>query len=128
MNDSAAGVKKFSAPDFSGVYLCTGNDASEGAYTATARLEIDFKNSQSENGAYRFTLEVPGIGVYSGHGASEGNRMAIYFAHHDSKTRDYGTGIAKFKRNKKAKWTFQKYYYEPEFKGGNFGFETCTQQ
>lgn len=126
-NSSYAGIKKFSAPNFSGVYSCTGNDKNEGAYTATVRLEIDYGNSQNQFGAYKFTLEVPGYGIYPGHAASEANLMAIHFAHTDPSTKDYGTGIAKFKKNKHGKWTFQKYYYEPEFKGGNFGFETCTQ-
>jgi hypothetical protein len=27
-----------------------------------------------------------------------------------------------------GKWTFKKYYYEPEFKAGNFGMEDCTQR
>lgn len=126
-NDSRAGIKKFSAPNFSGVYSCTGNDASEGAYTATVRLDLDYRHSQSNFGAYRFVLEVPGYGTYPGHAASEGQVMAIHFANTDPSTKDYGTGIAKFKKNNKGKWGFRKYYFEPEFKGGNFGFETCTQ-
>ena len=27
-----------------------------------------------------------------------------------------------------GKWSFSKYYYEPEFKGGNYGTETCRQR
>lgn len=125
---SHAAIKKFKAPDFSGQYTCTGNDAKEGAYTATVRLEIDQLQSQGVNGAYRFVLEVPGFGSYPGHAASDGKVMAIYFANMDSSTQDYGTGIARFKKNRHGKWTFSKYYYEPEFKGGNFGFENCVQQ
>ena len=125
---SHAGIKKFSGPNFSGEYSCTGNDGKEGAYTATVRLDINYRNSQHHFGAYQFTLEVPGYGTYPGHAASDGNMMAIYFANTDPSTKDYGTGIAKFKKNKHGKWTFKKYYYEPEFKEGNYGFETCTQK
>jgi hypothetical protein len=31
-------------------------------------------------------------------------------------------------KGKGGKWTFHKYYYEPEFKGGNFGVEDCTHR
>lgn len=120
-------VKKFSAPDFSGSYTCTGNDASEGAYQARVHLELNLKQSQGQFGAYHFRLEVPGFGTYPGHAASKGNVMAIYFANTDPNTKDYGTGIAEFKKNRHGKWSFSKYYYEPEYKGGNFGFEHCTQ-
>lgn len=27
----------------------------------------------------------------------------------------------------KGQWRFTKYYYQPEYKGGNHGFETCEQ-
>lgn len=46
----------------------------------------------------------------------------------DPAPKDYGTGIASFAKNKNGKWTFTKYCYEPEFKGGNFGTETCFQR
>lgn len=58
--------------------------------------------------------------------------MGIHFANTDPATRDFGTGtgtgIASFSRNKSGKWTFSKYYYEPEFKGGNHGTERCVQR
>ncbi|WMW81825.1 hypothetical protein RF679_05960 [Undibacterium cyanobacteriorum] len=124
---AATPIKKFSAPDFSGDYTCTGNDANEGAYQASVHLELKPKHSQGQFGAYRFTLEVPGFGTYPGHAASKGKMMAIYFANTDPTTKDYGTGIAEFKKNRHGKWSFSKYYFEPEYKGGNFGFESCTQ-
>ena len=36
--------------------------------------------------------------------------------------------IASFTKNKAGKWSFSKYYFEPKFKGGNFGTERCVQQ
>ena len=128
INFSHAGIKKFSGPDFSGTYVCHGNDKTEGEYKAIARLELMPIHSQGDNGAYQFTLDVAGFGQYPGHAASEGKLMAIHFANTDRSTKDYGTGIAKFKKNRQGKWMFSKYYYEPEYKGGNFGFEYCVQQ
>lgn len=118
----------FTGPDFTGVYDCTGQDNLEGPYTGVVTIELVRERSTGPHGAYLFKLEVPGYGAYPGHAASRGRDMAIYFANVDPATKDYGTGIAHFSRNKAGKWTFAKFYHEPEFKGGNFGMETCIQR
>jgi len=115
-------------PDYSGVYACTGDDAHEGKYTGTVTLKLNAAQSVGEYGAYDFKLEVPGYGTYPGHAASQGDRIAIHFALTDQKTKDYGTGIATFKKGKDGRLAFRKYYYEPEFKGGNYGIEDCVKQ
>lgn len=126
---ASAGAKlAFTGPDFSGVYDCKGSDDHEGPYTGTVTLELVAAQSFGEYGAYNFRLEVPGYGAYPGQAAARGKQMAIHFALTDQSTKDYGTGIATFAKNKGGKWTFSKYYYEPEFKGGNFGVEDCVQR
>lgn len=118
----------FTGPDLSGVYSCQGDDAHEGKYTATATLQLIPEQSSGNNGAYAFKLEVPGYGAYPGHAAARGTTAAIYFANTDPSTKDFGTGIATFKKNSNGKWTFKKFYYEPEFKAGNHGFESCVHK
>jgi len=118
----------FTGKDFSGTYDCTGDDKHEGKYTATATLELVKTESTGNYGAYKFNLEVPGYGAYPGHAAARGKDMAIYFASTDPTTKDFGTGIASFSKNKAGKWSYSKYYYEPEFKGGNYGTESCIQR
>ncbi len=118
----------FSGPDYSGRYACTGDDAKEGAYSATVTLELVPEHSTGKYGAYAFTLEVPGFGTYPGHAAAKGATMAIYFANTDPAPRDFGTGIATFAPGRSGRWSFTKFYYEPEFKGGNHGIERCEQQ
>jgi hypothetical protein len=54
--------------------------------------------------------------------------MAIHFANTDPAANDFGTGIAAFSKSAAGKWTFSKYYYEPQYRGGNFGTESCTQK
>ena len=125
---SAIAKPVFTGPDLSGVYNCTGNDDHEGKYTGTVTLELVPSQSLNQYGAYKFKLEVPGFGTYLGQAAARGTEMAIHFALTDQGTKDYGTGIASFKKNKAGKWSFSKYYYEPEFKGGNFGMEECMQR
>ncbi|MBL8445887.1 MAG: hypothetical protein JNJ44_00565 [Zoogloeaceae bacterium] len=116
------------APDFSGTYDCTGKDQHEGPYTGTVTLTRQAAHSEGEFAAYEFTLDVPGYGLYVGHAAARGRTMAIYFALTDPATRDFGTGLATFTANKSGRWRFHKFYYEPEFKGGNHGFEDCTRR
>lgn len=115
-------------PDFSGTYDCVGKDRSEGDYTGRVDIEKVVAQSAGDQGAYRFTLEVPGYGAYPGFAATSGRRMAVYFANAQPDEKDYGVGIASFQRNGAGRWTFRKFYFEPEYKGGNRGTENCTQR
>ena len=115
------------APDFSGVYDCTGDDHKEGAYTGTVTLARVPEHSVGRHVAYRFTLEVPGYGTYVGQAVSRGATLAIHFALPDPSTKDYGTGIATV-RTEGGRTRFHKFYYEPEFKGGNHGTEDCVRR
>jgi hypothetical protein len=123
---AAFAAPAFTGQDYSGVYDCTGNDSHEGPYKGTVTMTLDRKQSTGNYGAYQFKLEVPGFGTYLGQAAAEGDKVAMYFALTDPKTRDYGTGIATMKKDKSGRWSFHKYYYEPEFKGGNYGMEDCV--
>jgi hypothetical protein len=116
----------FTRQDFSGVYDCTGDDSHEGKYTGTVTMELVPSQSLNQYGAYKFKLEVPNYGTYSGQAAAHGSNVAMHFALTNQSTKDYGTGIASFKKNKAGKWSFSKFYYEPEFKGGNYGTEECV--
>lgn len=124
---SALAKANFTGVDFSGEYDCTGNDDHEGKYTGRVTLELVPSQSFGGYGAYHFKLEAPGYGLYLGQAAANGMQMAIHFALIDQSTKDYGTGIASFAKTKNGKWMFHKYYYEPEFKSGNFGEEECVQ-
>ncbi len=131
-----AAPQPYTGPDYSGTYDCKGQDDHEGPYTGEVTLQRVPSQSSGPYGAYRFQLDVPGYGSYLGQAAGKGPVLAIHFALTDPSTRDYGTGIAEFKRIKAGKhdgksggkWAFRKYYYEPEFKGGNFGIEDCVQR
>jgi hypothetical protein len=96
-------------------------------FTGVVTLELVREQSTGPYGAYRFKLEVPGYGSYPGHAAARGRQMAIHFALTDQSTKDYGTGIAEFS-HQGGKWSFRKYYYEPEYKDGNFGIERCVKR
>ncbi len=114
--------------DFSGVYNCAGNDHQDGKYQGTVTLELVPAQSFKKYRAYHLKLEVPGYGTYLSQAATHDTQMAIYFANTETASKDYGTGIASFSKNKDNKWLFSTYYYQAEYKGGNFGTETCTQR
>jgi hypothetical protein len=124
----AAAQPPFTGPDLSGTYACKGDDHKEGAYGSTVTLKLVREQSFGAFGAYDFLMQVPGYGSYPGHAAANGRNAAIYFANADAATKDYGTGLAKFSKTASGKWRFDKYYYEPEFKGGNYGTESCVQK
>ena len=124
----AIASQPFTGKDFSGVYDCNGNDAKEGEYSGTVTLQLNNEQSSGAYGAYNFKLVVPDYGTYPGQAVSLGKTLAIHFALNDSRSKDYGTGIATVSKNKKGKLTFHKFYYEPEFKGGNNGVEDCVRR
>lgn len=113
--------------DFSGRYECKGQDKAEGPYDGVVELEKVAAQSTSDYTAYRFKLIVPGFGEYPGHASGKGADMAIYFANTDQKDKDYGTGLARFEQSSKGVLKFTKFYYQPEYKGGNNGTEVCTR-
>jgi len=123
---SPAGSQTIS-PDLSGTYDCTGQDSQEGPYTAVVTLTSQSAHSAGRHRAYDFKMEVPGYGTYLGQAVGAGAQLAIHFALTDPATHDFGTGLARvFKRQ--GRLGFSKFYYEPEFKGGNHGTEECLRR
>jgi hypothetical protein len=128
MHSHAQAKTAFTGQDYSGVYNCSGDDAHEGKYTGKVTLAIKPEHSYGSYASYDFKLEVPGFGSYPGHAAGNGSHLAMHFALTDQTTKDYGTGVAAFKKNRQGRWSFHKFYYEPEFKSGNTGTEDCVLQ
>lgn len=116
------------SPDYSGVYDCKGKDAAEGDYTATITLTLNKAQSAEGYGAYDFKMEVPDFGTYPGEAVAKGDKLAIFFGLDKPGSQDHGTGLATVKKNAKGQWTFRKFYYEREYKGGNHGTESCVKR
>ncbi|GAB4058327.1 hypothetical protein [Uliginosibacterium sediminicola] len=119
-------VASAAAADYSGVYDCKGLDAHEGPYDGIVTLERVPAHSKAGFDAYLFTLEVPGFGRYPGEAVAQGKTLAIHFALDQPGSDDHGTGLAHIQRDAKGRWQFKKFYFEPAYKGGNTGTETCT--
>lgn len=124
---ASAAQPPYRGPDYSGSYHCTGEDGHDGAYKSTVTLKLVPEQSFGKYAAYAFEMKVPGFGTYPGHAAATGADAAIYFANTDQTNKDFGTGIVRFGKAPSGKWRFKKFYYEPEYKGGNYGTETCVQ-
>lgn len=120
----------------SGTYICYGHDMHDGGYQNTLlTLTLDAKDSDFANnyGAYHFKLNDPDGDIYLGEVAASGNSAAVYFANTNPKEpNDHGVGIAVITHDKdstnKATTVLHKFYYEPTYKGGGNGSETCVKQ
>lgn len=124
----AAPPQPFTGTDLSGVYSCVGHDALEGEYKANVTLTLNRDQSSGDSGSYGLKMVVPDYGVYLGSVVSNGDMIAITFAHTDPKTHDYGTGLGEIKKDAQGNPGFSKFYYEPEFRGGDHGTEECSRQ
>lgn len=115
------------AQDLSGQYDCVGQDLHEGEFKGSVTIQIqpDYSNQQYQS--YSFELSVPDFGVYRGFAAGEGMDVGIYFALEAKANEDYGVATAKFFINKDGNMAFKKFYYEPNYKGGNTGTEECVR-
>lgn len=119
--------------DYSGVYDCKGTDAHEGEYSGVVTMKKQMKHGTEGYSSYDFQLFVTDYGTYQGHAAAQGQFVAVHFAlpmadgRYGGKDQDFGTGIAEFSKVN-GKWQFKKFYYEPAYKGGNTGVETCIQR
>lgn len=119
--------QKVSGADLSGTYDCTGQDAHDGAFKAKVTLTRDPKHDKGVFAGYRYRMDVEGFGGYPGSAAADGDRLAITFANEDAAKKDYGTAIARVTRANGGV-TIEKYYYQPEYHGGNHGMETCVRR
>jgi len=125
--DAATQRRAAHALDASGVYDCQGQDGKEGPYTAVVTLTKVPAHSEGAHVAYRFSMEVPGFGTYLGQAVGRGRHLAIHFALTDTQTRDFGTGLAVLEPGP-GPLRFRKFYYQPEYQGGNQGHEQCTRR
>lgn len=124
---AAKPTEPFSGMDLSGVYACTGQDAHDGEFKATVTLKRNAQHSTGKFSGYAYQMQVEGFGLYLGSAAAQGKHLAITFANENPDKKDYGTGIATIVRAKSG-LTLEKFYFQPEYEGGNHGFETCVRR
>lgn len=124
------------ATSVAGTYQCQGYDAHDGGYQdATLTLTLDKKDSDFTNryGAYHLKLVEKDGAEYLGEAVASGNTLAVYFKNTaTSMPTDNGVGLATVTHDKdingKISTVFHKFYYQPDYKGGGNGSETCVKK
>ena len=111
--------------DYSGEYLCKGNNITVGDYEVTIYLRKNRRNSTAQVSVYDLvTLTENKQQSYTGQAITRGRQLAMTFKLSDAKYAEFSTGLGQFTKVGKL-WSFKNDYYEPDDTGGNYGHETC---
>lgn len=117
----------FIGEDFSGDYLCQGNNDVVGEYQVKFNLKFNAANSHDEIGVYDFVVKPDAQETYSGQAVAYSRRIALTFKLPAVNNGGYSTGVGFVKKLDAKRWRFTNYYYEPNADGGVSGFEYCKQ-
>lgn len=113
--------------DYSGEYLCKGNNITVGDYEVTIYLKKNRRNSTSQISVYDLATHTENKQSYTGQAITRGKQLAMTFKLSDAKFAEFSTGLGQFNKVGKL-WSFKNDYYEPDDTGGNYGHEICTQK
>jgi hypothetical protein len=122
--------------NLSGNYECNGYDSHDGGFShSMLNLSLDPKRSELSMGlaAYHYGVFTADGTQYMGEAVANGNTLAMYFANMEpSGESDHGVSIGTVTHDVDAQGHEQtvlhKFYYEPDYKGGGNGSETCVKQ
>lgn len=114
------------SPDYSGEYLCKGNNEAVGDYEVSLTLKKSYRNSVGAVGVYELVTETENNETYTGQAVTNGNNIALTFKLSSAKHAEFSTGIGQFQRLAQGKWAFKNNYFEPDDSGGNYGQEQCA--
>lgn len=113
-----------SEPDYSGRYLCNGNNSRVGEYEVTMLLKKNKVGSNKEFAVYDITAETENATSYFGQAVAIGNRVALTFRLVNGKAVRASTGLATMRAVTKNEWSFISRYFEPN-DGGVHGTDDC---
>jgi hypothetical protein len=116
------------SPDYSGEYLCKGNNVTVGDYEVTIYLKKNRRNSTANVSVYDLATHTENKQSYTGQAITRGRQLAMTFKLSDAKYAEFSTGMGQFTKVGKSGWSFKNDYYEPDDTGGNYGHETCTMK
>ncbi len=124
----AQAMPAFVGEDYSGQYVCKGNNANVGDYEVLVTLTLNTITSHDIYGIYDFSTESNNQATYSGHLLAKGRQFAMTSKLLNVKGDALSTGMGQFKKIGRKQWSFQQTYYEPDGSGGNFGNDQCTMR
>ena len=114
--------------DYSGEYLCKGNNVAVGDYEVTIYLKKNRRNSTAQVAVYDLVTHTENKQSYTGQAVTRGKQLALTFKLSDAKYAEFSTGLGQITKLNKNLWSFKTDYYEPDDTGGNYGHETCTMK
>lgn len=114
--------------DYSGEYVCKGNNVAVGDYEVTVQLKKNRRNSTAQVAVYDLVTHTENKQSYTGQAIVRGKSLALTFKLSDAKYAEFSTGLGQFTKLTKTTWAFKNDYYEPDDTGGNYGQETCTMK
>lgn len=114
--------------DYSGEYICKGNNVAVGDYEVTINLKKNRRNSTNQVAVYDLVTHTENNQSYTGQAITRGKQLAMTFKLSDAKYAEFSTGMGQFSKIGKNLWSFKNDYYEPDDTGGNYGHETCSMK
>ena len=126
--NAAYAAPVFTGDNFSGVYVCKGNNNKVGDYEVMATLKLNRHSSQDNFGAYDLKTETENALVYKGQAIAQGHKLALTFNFSDGRSADFTTGIANIDAIGPGRWAYRNYYYEPDGVTGVFGTERFVKK
>jgi len=127
LSHNAHAKPNFIGEDFSGEYLCKGNNDVVGEYKVRFNLQFNATHSHDEVGVYDFVVQPDAQETYSGQAVAYSRRVAFTFKLPAVNNAPFSTGVGFFKKLDAKRWRFTNYYYEPNVNGGVSGFEYCKE-
>jgi len=124
---TASAKPSFIGENFSGDYLCQGNNDVVGEYQVKFSLQFNAAHSHDEVGVYDFVVKPDAQETYTGQAVAYSRRIAFTFKLPAVNNAPFSTGVGFFKKLDAKRWRFTNYYYEPSAEGGVSGFEYCKQ-
>lgn len=124
----AYAMPPFIGNDYSGKYVCKGNNAKVGDYEVFVTLKLNPVTSHDIYGTYDFSTESNNQATYTGHLLAKGRNFSMTFKLLNTNNNALSTGLGEFKKAGRNHWSFQHTYYEPDGDGGNFGNDHCTMR
>lgn len=118
----------FTGANYSGTYLCKGNNSKVGDYQVTAKLTLNRTDSQGNIGIYDFILETENSFAYKGNAVANLNKIAFNLNMSEVASTEFSTGIATITKIGKGKYSYINHYYEIDSAVGTYGKETCIIQ
>lgn len=125
-NLAYAQLPPFTGTNYSGTYLCKGENQKIGSYQVSVTLRLNLVTSHRKFGAYEYTAETENAVKFYGNAVIVGNQLAAsYYLDTVKRKGEPTTALATIKRVSAGRWSFLSSYFEPDDFGGNYGTENC---